>query len=362
MTWGSGYGTPWGGGPLTPVAQPVSLVGGDPTSFVFTDEPSGPLPGHWEFFNVQTAGGVPSTEPEPTPEDFFSIQDGFALWRYTRNPLVGDPFDERGYLASPANVVSGRNVRASVIARTPVDFLDISQDSLVYEVAVVVRGNDDLTDYIGARMSAARSAGVWTTPIALEVIRAVPGAAPAVLEAATFDPDPDPADLWGAAPGGLIELEVEVRDGLITASLGGVVQVSATAPDGGSKVGVFVKAYQEAGGFRTVAPVLAGVSALTLRDLAKLGPPPQVEGGRHIEAPQIERIYEMPLTEWLEAGWLKRVGARQFEALIDFDAEVLDSRFGIRVGDLIRCAEPYVGQALTKAVIDLHAERGRGSL
>lgn len=364
MTWGRGYGTPWGGGPLMPAAQQTSMVGGDPTSFVFSDEPDGPLPGHWEFFVVQTNAGVISTEPEPTPGAYFSVQGGFGWWRYVRAPLIGDLFDQRGYLASPANVVTGRNARVSVVARHPRGILDVSQDSLSYEVAAVVRGNNDLTSYVGARMRAEWAAGVWTTPIALEVIQATPGGGPpVVLAAAAIELEPDPSDIWAAGPDGLAELVAEVRDGTITATLNGVLQVSATAPDlAGSKVGVFAKALHTSGTLRTVPPILAGVAAQTLRDLSKLGPPPQVEGGRHIEAPQIERIYPMPLAEWLDLKWVKRTGARQFEVLADFDAEVLETRFGLRTGDVIRCAEPYVGQSLTKAVLDLHASRGRGSL
>ena len=364
MTWGLGYGLPWGGDGATPIAQPTSLVGGGPTSFDFTDELDGPFPGSWEFFNVQMDAGVATTTAEVAPATFFTIKDGLAWWHYLREPLVGDPFDQRGYLAAPNNVVVGRNARVSAVARSPVAVLDAAQDVFSYEVALALRGNSELTEFIGARMRAEWAAGVWTTPIALEIIRATPGGgAPIVVATAVVESDPDPTDTWAAGPDGRAELAVEVRNGLITASINGVLQVSATAPAlGGSKVGVFVKAFLGLGTARTTFPLLAGVAAETLRDLEKLGPPPQVEGGRHIEAPQIERIYPMPLAEWLHLQLVKRVGARQFEALADFDAEIREVRIGLRVGDVIRCVEPYVGQELTKAVLDLHAERGRGSL
>jgi len=85
-------------------------------------------------------------------------------------------------------------------------------------------------------------------------------------------------------------------------------------------------------------------------------------GSEHMEAPQHESTYYLPIREWLEAGWLKRVGGRQFEAKTDFVAEDEWGRIAVETGDTLRAVEPYVGQEFTKCIRDLAAARGRGGV
>ncbi len=77
---------------------------------------------------------------------------------------------------------------------------------------------------------------------------------------------------------------------------------------------------------------------------------------------QHESTYFLPLLEWLDAGRLKRVGGRQFEAKEDFVVEDGWVRIKVQAGDIIRAVEPYAGQEFTKCVRDLAAHRGRGGI
>lgn len=341
------------------MSQPVSEIGStEPITFDFTDEANGPLPGGWEFYSHQTNGGVVTGEPEPTPGAFFTVRDKLGWWHYLRAPALGSPFDERGYVASPTGVIISRNARAAVVVRTPPSLLNPRAfDALTWEVEVALRGNDNLTDCVAARVRSTWVSGLgWTIPVAVDAIRRA-GSPPAVLGTAVIDL-PDPFDIWGAGHDGLIEVSAEVRDGVLTAALGGVVAVQAAVPFRDGKPGLFVRVEALQGLARTSLPAVAGFQLQSLRDMQRLGPSAEIPGSIHMEAVQKPTV-SVPIRDWLERQFLRRKGSRQFEVLQDLDATIQESRIGLRVGNIIRAVEPYVGQELTQIVIDLQAMRGR---
>lgn len=358
--WGRGNGLPWGGGPVVPVSQPVSeIASNDPITFDFTDgEIDGPLPGGWTFFSHQTLGAALTGEAEPDPNAHFSIRDNLGWWHYRRNPAVGEPFDQRGFVASPNNVLVGKNGRISAVLRTPPSLLDARAFSaLFWECEVALRGNDDLTDCVSARARAVWESGLgWTTPVVVEAVRRA-GQPPVVLGSAIPDL-PDPFDIWGASGTGLIELSAEVRDSVMTVALGGVTVLQATVPYREGKPGLFVRVEAVQGNARLSLPAVAGLQLQSLRDLNALGPSAELPGSVQMEAPQKPTV-SLPLRGLLERKALRRQGARQFIVLEDLDVEVQESRIGIRTGDVIRAVEPYVGQELTQTVFDLAAMRGQ---
>jgi len=359
MTWGLGHGAAWGGGPVQPDPKPTSVVAGPPASFDFTDEPDGVLVGPWEFYAHTTDGGVVTSVIESDPFSYFRVVGGLGWWRYDRDPAVGVPFKERGWAASPSQVVVGRNYRLLLIFVAPPDLVDLGQDELEVEAILAARANDDLTGYVAARARARWAGGIWTEPLTLEVASA-DGAPPTTLTTAVLDPARDPVDTWRAGPNGWAGLTLEVRGDDVAARLNGVLQATATFGGDSSKVGVLFRARRRKGAAWESVPAIVGFEAQTLRDLDRLGPAPTLLGSEHMEAPQVP-TYHLPLAEWLDLGFLKRVGGRQFRTIQDVDAELPGSaKLGIRTGDVLRAVEPFVGQAFTQAVVDLAAARGRG--
>ena len=362
MSVGYGVAPAWGGDPLIPTPTvPASEVGDPlPVSIDFSDEPDGPLdPLVWQQFVMGTAAGVVTGAVEPNPATYFQVLGGLGWWKYLRDPPApADPFAERGYVASPGNILEGGSARVSSFFLAPPDLVDPDQDAFTFEAIVALRAVEDVSDWVGARARAewSRTSG-WTTPLALEIVRAQ-GAPPVVLASAVLDPELDPVDIWTAGAGGLAELEAELRGDDLTAWVSGRAQVSAqvTVPPR-SKLAFWFKVLRTQGATVTSVPAVVGMQVMALRDLERLGPAPAIEG--IIEAPQIS-TFHLPLREWLTLGWLKRRGARQFEALADFDAEIQEQRIAVRVGDVLLAAEPYVGQEFTKTVRDLAAHRGRG--
>lgn len=355
-----GYVAPWGAGPLE--AGTVSRIG-VPLSYDFSDEPDGAeFPGAWEFFAFTTTAGVVTGEAEPDPTTYFSIQDGLGYWHYDRVPLA-DPYVERGFGASPAAALEGRNARMEVAAVAPTDLLDQAKDKLVWEVTLVLRANDTLTDYVGVRARAVWEQGLgWTTPLVLELVRAQ-GLLPVVLESVVVDAARDAVDTWAAGPqlGGrtLAGLSAEVRNGQLVGRLNGILELTAAVPDiGRNKPGLLVKVHRQVGVALEPLPSVLGVAMVSLRDLERLGPSASLLG--ETEAAPIEDTRSLPVAEWLALGFLKRMGARQFEVVVDFDAHVLETQHGLRIGDVLRAVEPYAGQLLTACILDLKQARGRG--
>ena len=184
MTWGQGYGLPWGSGSLVGVAEPTSQVGGPPITFDLTDEPDGPLPGCWETYVLDTgvAGDV-TVSAEGSPDVYYRVLSGLGLWAYTRAPVisgVGVPFQERGVAAGPAGVLVGRNARMAVVLASPMTLLGDKDEELFYEVSLGLRFTTAPYGFVGGRARAKWEAGVWTTPMALEAVMAI-GQAPTVL-------------------------------------------------------------------------------------------------------------------------------------------------------------------------------------
>jgi len=363
MTWGLGYGIGQGAGLPAPLEAPVSQLGQPPVVFDFSDEPDGPwaFPG-WEFLVVQSDAGVVSGIAEPDPPTYFAIRDGYGWMRYDRSPLVGDPFDIRGYLAAVSPLVSD-NVEVVVVFRSPTSVLDDTQAELFAELAVAVRGDDDLSDYVGGRARAEWSAGAWTTPLELQAIRAA-GAAPVVLAQAPPQDLPRPTDTWDAGPApGLAELKVVLRGSELTVELNGVIQTTATVSlRGPRKIGVFSRLERVDGsGNREVLPSIKSVAVRSLRDHDNLAPPVLLPGSKSLEAAPVGGNMLLPIAEWLTLGYVTRVGGRGFRVALDLQANVLGHDYRFDAGDALRAAEPYKGQEFTCCVIDLHAARTEGS-
>jgi len=357
MSWGAGVGPPWGGDPLTPVDDPLSEVGDEPVSFVFTDEADGPLPGPvWEPYIVTTAADV-TLQPEPAQDTYFQVQSGYGLWNYT----VPGAGIEQGALIGMGGILSGRNSRVSLFFRSPAAMYDLTADSFDADLAVLLRlGPEGSPSYVEARVTVRWTrAGGWTLPLRMTISKKDPGTLPVVL--ASVDPtSPDPVDTWKGTS--LVELEAEIRGTALTLRVGGIHELTATVDADGAdnRVGIYGAVFNTLAAVDTPVPSLVGIQLQSLRDLERLGPIPQLGGTVGREAPQIEGIRYLPLEEWLELGYLKREGSRRFVALTDFDAEVFEVRIGLRTDDVLRAIEPHRGQQLTACILDLASARGRG--
>jgi hypothetical protein len=363
MTWGKGPG-PWGDGTIEETGQALAPVAGEPITFDFSDEPDGPLPGLWETYVLDTdAVDDVAVAAEAAPGSYYSVQGGLGFWQYSKVPVApppATPFAERGVAASPSGTLEGRNARAAVIAASPVGLLDESQDEFFYEITLGLRFNSGTYSWVGGRMRARWAAGVWVEPLAVEAVQAV-GQAATVLAAATIEPLPDPVDFWRVHS--QVELEVVVREDEVLVNVGGIWQALATfSASGPAQVVLDVRVYHLTAGVITPLPAIAALQLQSLRDLEKLGPPPQLPGDHDLEGIGVLPTLRAPLGELLEQGYLKRVGARRFEALLDFQAEVDEQRWFIRAGELLHAREPWVGQQFVPVTRDLKHERDRGLL
>jgi len=368
MTFGAGWGPQWGGNdPLDP-AKPVSTIAGTPTSFNFSDEQDGPLPGLWGFFALDVdGGGLVSAETETSVNAYYRIINSLALWDYTRSPTVGGPpYAERGVLASPSGILASHNARSFILVKAPTELLDTTQDELFWEVTLALRFDPTNYSYIAARARARWEAGVWTTPLALEAISVVGTNAPTVLAELVGVDDiapPKPAEVWTTQE--FAELSIEVRDTTMVVGLNGIyelsVQVPATARIG---VGIELRVYNRKGALLTALPSLQALSVQSLRDLSRLGPPPQIDGGPRLDAP-VFPILRVPVQDMMNQSppLLRQISGRQFEALVSFVAEVPGfSRFRVDEGEVLRATEKYVGQTFVPMIRDLAAQRARKGL
>jgi hypothetical protein len=343
------------------VDQPLAEVGGEPTTFDFTDELDGPLPGAWEYYVLETtSGGDVTWSPEPDPPTFFRIEGGFAGWGYRRAPTlpgVGVAFSERGYAASPRNLLEGRNARACIIARSPLDLMpDIDADEFVYRVGIALQLDTTSGSWVGAEMRAVRQGATFTEEMVLELHQAT-GAAPVVVATASLPADVYPLDIWRNQDNA--ELSVELVDGLLTARLNGVVEVSAQViAEGPAQVAFFAAVYERRGAFITPRLPVVGVQALSLRDGARLGPPPQVPGAPHLESPSFPML-NFPIRGLLDAKLIKQVSGRQFEFMEDAEVTVQHQTFRFDAGEVVRIQQRYTSQELVPAIRDLHVERSR---
>jgi len=313
MTWGRGYGAPFGGGPLLPLAQPLAEVGAEPTTFDFTDAASGPLPGSWERYALtHDAGGAIAWEVEPNPNTYFRVGNGGAAgWVYARSPAVPDPgdaFSERGFAAGPSNVVEGRNVRASIVLKNPLEMApDADADEFVYRAGIALRLDTATASWVGAEMRAVRTGGTFTEEMVLELQQAA-GSDPAVLATAPLPAGVRPLDVWGNQPHA--ELTVELVGGTLTATLNGVVTVTAQVlANGPSQVAFMVAVYERRGAFIAPTYPVLGTQITSLRDLDRLGSPPQIPGDMSLEAPGFPMI-NLPLRGLLADGKIRQVNGR----------------------------------------------------
>lgn len=357
MSWGAGFGGGWGGGPLVAIPNPLSQIAGDPTSFDFTDEPDGPIPGSWEFYQLTTTAGAVAGGAEPSPSTYYKVKNGLGLWAYTRSPVSGDPFLEQGVAASPSSTLEGRNSRVAAFFVNPVPLLGPGADEFVFEVIVGVRLEDEGTRFVGGRARAHwTSGGGWAPALAVEAVQAL-SAAPTVLSSATLPETVKDTDLWTNSS--QHEVEVEIREGSLTVTFDGHVQTSAVVPaDGPGKALLLARVYNRFGTSIVPQPALIGMQLQSLRDAVRLGPAPQLPGDVGYEAPQLP-IRELPASVLLDGALWKRVGARVFEAKTDQEHDVGGNSYVFDEGDLVRATERVQGQFLIPVVPALDRIRGR---
>lgn len=362
MSFGVGFGQPFGAEPLVSVGPIVSEVAGDPVTYDFTDEPDGPLPGTWEPYQYSQAAGVITGSSEPNPNMYYRVLDGLGLWAYSRSPVVGDPYVERGVAASPAGILVGRDSRLAAIFRSPLDLLDGAQDALVFEVIVGARVVGAGATFVGGRARAEWAAGVWTTPLAVEAVSA--SEAPPAVIATAVPPDlPDLTDIWAASP--FHELIVELRGEQLDVSLDGVVRVSVVVPqDGPAKPVLIARTYQRLGTLITPIPIFQGFQLQSLRDIERLGGGPQLLGDAHYDGPTLPTSGVVLLTYELlfdKAFW-KRIGGRSFQVVQDHEAEVQGTRSVWLTGDVARAVSKVTQQTFIPVVPDLAHARSRREL
>lgn len=361
MTWGHGLGTLFGGDPIEPVSQPLSEVGGPPTSWDFTDEPNGPLPGLWETYSLEHDGlGGMTWAPEPAPGTYFRVLDGKALWQYERTPAlpgVGVPYSERGYVAGPSGVLEGRNARVSLIARQPIALLDGTADEFEWIVGIALRLDPSRGRFVGARMRAHWQAGSWVTPLILESIYA-DGGEVMVGSSVTPTAEPDLLDVWRTQP--TTELVVELRGADMVATLGGIIALVAQVPADNfdPQAAIFSSVYNRAGTTIAPLPSIVGVSFQSLRDLERLGPPPQIPGALHLEAPDFPMM-KLPIRALLDAGIVQQLRGRQFKFLTATTVEVQHQTFFFEAGEVVRIHEKLASQDFIPSTRDLNFERTR---
>lgn len=351
---------------MTPVDDPLAEIAGPPTTLVLDDEPDGPWPGppDWEFYTLSHDGlGAVAVVAEAAPASFFSVSSGRGLWGYAQTPPLpagGVPFTEQGLAASPPGHLEGRNVRLAGIFRSPINLVDEMADEFVYEIILGVRFLAPNFSYVGARVRAEWVAGVWTTPIAVEAVSAA-GAVPSVLASAPLPGLADPLDFWRNYTS--VDLEAVVRGAVLDVNLSDVrLTTAGVASSGPSKPFIQVRCYNRTGSTFVSVPVIEAFQFQSLRDLEALGPPPKLPGDQDLEAIGVLPAIRAPLQELLDQGFVKRVGARRFEALLDFDAEVFDQTWTIKQGELLHSREEFVGQLFVAVSRDLAHERGRSGL
>jgi hypothetical protein len=361
VSFGRGYGTPFGGGPVEPVTNPISEVGDElPITFDFTDDPDGPLGGAWETFKVTTSGASVAAVAETSPNLYFSTRGGLGWWRYRRSPVTGNPFDEQGFAAAPTGILTSKNAEVAVAFKSPHKLLATAQngqtqDGFTLDITVAVRASDDLTTYIGGRLRALWANGVWQTAM-LEAVNAV-AATPVALAAMIFPPFNEPEDVWQNRD--LHELRVRIVEGKLTVTLDGAYTVSADVnPSRASnKAGLLVRSYATRGLVWTTLPCVAAFSLRSLRVLSALGGPPIIPGAIEMEAPQLPML-QLPLDELTAQGYFKRTGGRTWECVTEVTTDVLGVQRLWEPGNVVRSVEEYTS-GLAPVVVDLAVLRAR---
>lgn len=353
MSFGVGFGTPFGGGAPIALDSPVAEIGADePIAFDFSDEPDGPLPGRWQFYALTHDGaGNIDGSVEPNPTSYFKVQDGLGFWRYVRQPASGSPYTERGVAASPLGILVGRNAEVAVAFVPPPDLLDGAADEFLLEVTAGLRSADDGATFVGARARAAWS-GSWTTPIAFEVVSGAM-ADPVVLASATFD-FPAALDPWEA--GDLAEVRTQVRGSDLTAVLSGAqarLEVSNVFVSESSVPLVMVRVYNRRGLTFEPVPIVAGIQLRSLRDFERLGDPPILEGHEQLWAPEHQTLLRLPVRELESQGLLKQKGGRVFEVIQEFEIDEAGVKSRWPAGTRLIVTEPVQNQTLMPIRPDL---------
>ena len=363
MGYGVGWGGPWSSGPLVAQGRPSSRVGGPPVVYDFRDEPDGPLPGNWERRLLQDDGtGALTIADEALPDYYFRVVDGKAQWRYERdptNPPPATPFVEHGVVASPVNVIDGSNnaeLKAIFVAAPRLALADTSAD-LFFELMLAFHVEDDFVTYTAGRVAVARVGGVWSL-LVVEAVEAG-GSAPVVLATADTPEYNSPLDPWKAAAEH--ELVARFVDGTLTVEFDGALSVSVpyTADRAQHRVGVFIRAYSTMAPLVTQTPAqLVALSFRALRDLAKLGSPPQIEGALESFTSSTPP-FSLPVVQLVADGFLKRTGPRTWEFTQAVEVTAFGGGRSFDAGDPVRAVEPYTSQEFVAVVPDLALIRAR---
>ncbi len=359
MSFGSGFGVPFGGSGVTAISSPVSEIAAeDPITFDFSDEPDGPLPGQWEFFILEDDGAGNLTGLlESNPNAFFRIAGGLGLWDFTRSPATGSPFQEQGVAASPLGIIQGRNAELAIAFVPPPKLLVAAQDEFFLEVTAGLRMSANGTSFVGARARSRWVAGVWVEPVAFEIVHGAQ-ATPAVLAAAVFD-YPNPLDPWCAGP--LAEVRVILRGSNLKAELSGaqaLLEVDPVPIIADARPFVMVRVYNRLGNVFTAPPIVAGVQLQTLRDSERLGSAPCVEGHEQLKAPLHQGATRLPVRALESQGFLRQKGGRVFEVIKSFEVDEAGVRSVFNAGNRLIVTEPVQNQALMPVSVDLAHIRG----
>lgn len=293
-----------------------------------------------------------------TPTSAWSMASGCGSTPAPRRCLVwAPPTRSVGSWWGPANALEGRNARVSVSARQPFLLVDEDADEFYYSVGIAMRLDPTRPRWVGARMRARLLAGVWTVPMVLEVVGA-DGGEETVAASIVPPAEPNPLDLWRVQPS--VELEVELRGPTLIATVGGVLVLEAQVPDDNydSQVAVMVQVYNRAGAVLVPVPSINVVTVQSLRDLTRLGPPPQIPGGLHLEAPDFPMM-KLPIRDLLDQKLIKQLRGRQFQFVQETEVEVQHQKFRFNEGEVVRILEKLSSQDFIPSTRDLHFERTR---
>jgi hypothetical protein len=230
------------------------------------------------------------------------------------------------------------------------------EDEFNFRVAIALRLDPATGGWVGVQMRAAWQAGVWVVPLTLEVVSAT-GANPVVLGSVTPPATPDLLDVWRTQPNA--ELVAELRGDVLTATLDGVITVSAQVPaDGQARMALLVEASLLTGAVLTAVPTVVAVQVQSLRDLERLGPPPAILGAAHLEAPSFPTL-GLPLRGLIDSDLVKQLNGRQFQFTQDTEVIVGHLTFTFDQGEVVRAHERFGSQEFVACTRDLHFERSK---
>jgi hypothetical protein len=117
-------------------------------NFDFTVLEDGRFPHEFGFAALKTAnGGDKSMVGEPSPDIFYRVASGLALFQYTEDIQGSDTY-QRGMYSSPGFFHS-KDVLARASFGNPFQYWDNSLDSFEFHLGIGCRGKNQIQDWIG---------------------------------------------------------------------------------------------------------------------------------------------------------------------------------------------------------------------